>query len=78
MYHTGSISGFNDPTVFLIESNKRRRKFTDKWLTNNAADIGSMIIMAKTVFMTKESWEKFTPHVFQGVRQANTIVAVNP
>ena len=77
MYRTVLISGVNGPTVFLIEGKTCWQQYTYKWLMKNGGAIGSAIIMTPTVFVTKEEWDQFTPHVCLGLRQSNPIIAAN-
>ena len=44
---------------------------------DNGEAIRSTIIMTPTNFMTEEAWEKATPHIVKGLRNANPIVADN-
>jgi hypothetical protein len=78
MFRTGSIAGCTGPTIFFLEGKSRRRHFTNKWLMDNGAAIGSTVITTPTDFMTEEAWEKATSQIVKGLRNADRIVAANP
>jgi hypothetical protein len=78
MYCTGSIAGCTGPIIFLLKGKSRRRHFTDKWLMDNGAEIGSTVVTTPSTFMTEQAWEKATPHIVKGLCNADPIVTSNP
>ncbi len=61
MYHTGNIADVTGPTIFLLEGKRKQEGFTDKFLVDHGAAIGSKCIMTATAFMTEDAWCKKQP-----------------
>jgi hypothetical protein len=78
MYRTGNIADVTGPTIFLLEGKRKRFGFTDKFLVDHGAAIGSTCIMTATAFMTEEAWVQATPSVIKGLRSSDPIVKANP
>jgi hypothetical protein len=78
MYHTGNIADVTGPTIFLLEGKRKHEGFTDKFLVDHGAAIGSKCIMTATVFMTEEAWVQATPCVIKGLHSSDPIVQANP
>jgi hypothetical protein len=78
MYRTGNIADVTGPTIFLLEGKRKREGFTDKFLVDHGAAIGSKCIMTATAFMTEEAWVQATPSVIKGLRSSDPIVQANP
>jgi hypothetical protein len=56
MYPTGNVADVTGlPTIFLLEGKRKREGFTDKFLADHGAAIGSKCIMTATAFMTEEA-----------------------
>lgn len=77
MYLTGSIDVCTGPTIFFLGGKSRHHHFTDKWLMDNGAAIGSTVAMTPTAFITEEAWEEPTPHIVKGLFNADPILAAN-
>ena len=71
MYRLGSASDDSGPTIFLLKGTKKREGFTDKFLTDNGAKLGSTIIMTPTAFMTTDAWEEMSLPVCEGMRSVS-------
>ena len=54
--------------MILLAGKQKRKFYTDKFLINNGAALGSTIIMTETAFMTTEAWVKMTPKLMKGYR----------
>ncbi len=78
MYRTGNIADVTGPTIFLLEGKRKREGFTDKFLVDHGAAIGSKCIMTATAFMTEEAWVQATPSVIKGLGSSDPIVQANP
>jgi hypothetical protein len=61
LYRTGNIAGVTGPTIFLLKRKRKRDGFTDKFLVDKGAAIGSTANMTHTAFMTEDAWCKKQP-----------------
>jgi hypothetical protein len=78
MYRTGNIADVTGPTIFLLEEKRKHEGFTDKFLVDHGAAIGSTCIMTATAFMTEEAWVQATPSVIKGFLSSDPVVQANP
>ena len=63
MLQTGSSTGSNVPTTFLMKGKKKKRGYTDEFLVEERCTRGSTIVMTKNAFMTDKAWEVMLPKV---------------
>lgn len=52
----------------LHPGQRRDPYYTDKYLMNNGAALGSTIVMTENGFMTEQAWEAITPFQCKGIR----------
>jgi hypothetical protein len=67
MYRIGSVGGNTRPVAFLMNGQQKRVGYSDTFLKKFRCIKGSTIVMALTGFMTKDVWEKITPHITIGI-----------
>jgi hypothetical protein len=79
MYRTGNIADVTGQTIFFLEGKRKRDGFTDKFLVDHGAAIGSKCIMTAATFMTQGAWVQATPSsVIKGLHSSDPIVQANP
>jgi len=61
MLQTGSTTGSNGPTLFLMQGKRRNSVFSDGFLMANGAAEGSTVVTTDNAFMTEDAWESVAP-----------------
>jgi hypothetical protein len=69
----GSAAGHKGATGFLLRGQRRRAKFTDKWLEENGAPHGSYVKMTERAYMTMEVWDAIAPRIAASIRQSPVV-----
>jgi hypothetical protein len=73
VYRVGSAAGKDGPTGFLPPGLRCKHGYTDKFLIENGAAVGSTIIMTPTGYMTEEAWDEMAQPMAAGIRQMDVI-----
>ena len=73
MLRTGTCSGSNGPTVFVMKGVRTPVGYNEGFLHDHGASVGSSIQMTENAFMTDECWEKLSPQLIEGYRSLDYI-----
>ena len=77
MYHKGNCAVNNGPTTFLMKGKKRKAGYTENFLRDNGATVGSTIAMTENEFMTELAWEEIADKLVEDYRSL-PLVEDNP
>ena len=73
VYRCGSAAGATAPTAFLPPGQRRKTGYTDAFLVEHGAPVGSTIVMTPTGYMTEEAWLEMAPTIAKGIRNMPVI-----
>ena len=73
LYRCGNAAGTSGPTIFLPAGERIKTGFTDKFLLEHGAALGSTMFMTPTGFLTKEAWCQMVEYICIGIRAAPVV-----